>query len=145
MKISSILATKSHEIITIGPEQTLLEVVELLVRHNIGALPVVDGQGKLIGIISERDVIRRVAETEKLNETAVREVMTRTVIVGVPQDDVISVANTMTERRFRHLPIMHGDNLVGIISIGDILKAQRDNYRGEIDTLETQIMAGDDV
>lgn len=144
-KISSILATKSHEIITIGPEQTLQEVVELLVRHNIGALPVLDEQGKLTGIISERDVIRLTAEHGSLSETAVREVMTRNVIVGVPQDDVISVAHTMTERRFRHLPIVDGDKLIGIISIGDILKAQRDTYRGEIDTLETQIMADDDI
>jgi CBS domain-containing protein len=71
--------------------------------------------------------------------------MTRNVIIGVPQDDIISVVNTMTEKRFRHLPIMQDDKLIGIISIGDILKAQRDTYRGEIDTLETQIMAGDDV
>jgi CBS domain-containing protein len=145
MKISSILATKSHEIITIGPEQTLLEVVQLLVRHNIGALPVLDERGKLIGIISERDVIRRAAETEKLHETAVRAVMTRKVITGLPQDDVMSVVHTMTEKRFRHLPILQADKLIGIISIGDILKAQRDTYRGEIDTLETQIMADNDV
>jgi CBS domain-containing protein len=145
MKISSILATKSHEIITIGPEQTLQEVIELLVRHNIGALPVLDEQDKLVGIISERDVIRRAAETEKLHDTAVREIMTRAVVVGMPQDDVISVAHTMTEKRFRHLPIMQGDKLVGIISIGDLIKVQRDTYRGEIDTLETQIMADKDV
>lgn len=145
MKISRILATKSHEVITIGPGQTLKEVVALLVQHNIGALPVLDEMGKLTGIISERDIIRHTAETGALGETAVREIMTRNVIVGLPQDDIISVANTMTEKRFRHLPIMQGDKLIGIISIGDILKAQRDTYRGEIDTLETQIMAGDGV
>ena len=143
MKISSILAKKSHHIFTIGPEQTLREVVELLVQQNIGALPVVDDGGKLTGIISERDIIRHMAETGTLGETAGREIMTRKVIVGVPQDDMIAVANTMTEKRFRHLPVVDGDNLIGIISIGDILKAQRDTYRGEIDTLETQIMAGD--
>jgi len=143
MKISSILATKSHEIITIGPEQSLQDMVELLVRHNIGALPVLDEHGKLIGIISERDVIRHIAKSGSLGNTAVHTIMTRNVVVGVPQDDIISVANTMTERRFRHLPIVEGDRLIGIISIGDILKAQRDTYRGEIDTLETQIMAGE--
>ena len=145
MKISSILATKSHAIYTIGPEQSLQEVVELLVRHNIGALPVLDEHGKLTGIISERDVIRHIAESGSMRETAVWEIMTRNVIIGVPQDDIISVANTMTEKRFRHLPIVEGGRLIGIISIGDILKAQRDTYRGEIDTLETQIMAGEDV
>jgi CBS domain-containing protein len=90
-------------------------------------------------------VSRHTAETGALGETAVWEIMTRNVIIGVPQDDIISVVNTMTEKRFRHLPIMQDDKLIGIISIGDILKAQRDTYRGEIDTLETQIMAGDDV
>lgn len=141
MKISSILATKSHEIITIGPEQTLQEVVQILVQHNIGALPVLDETGKLVGIISERDVIRHIAGAGGIEQTAVQHVMTRKVIVGVPQDDVMSVAHTMTENRFRHFPIVDGDRLIGIISIGDILKSQRDTYRGEIDTLETQIMA----
>lgn len=144
-KISSILAMKSHEIFTIGPEHTLQEVVEMLASHNVGALPVVDEESKLIGIISERDVIRYFAEPGAQGETTVLDVMTRKVIVGVPQDDVISVAHTMTEKRFRHLPIVDGDKLIGIISIGDILKAQRDTYRGEIDTLETQIMAADDL
>jgi CBS domain-containing protein len=143
MKISSILATKSHEIVTIGPEQTLREVVDILVSHNIGALPVLEDTGKLIGIISERDIIHHLSAKAVLGETAVRDIMTRKVIVGVPQDDVISVAHTMTENRFRHLPIVDGDKLIGIISIGDILKAQRDTYRGEIDTLETLIMADD--
>lgn len=138
------MATKSHEIITIGPEQSLKEVVDLLVRHNIGALPVLNEQGKLVGIISERDVIRKTAETDAISNTLVREIMTRNVIVGVPQDDVISVAHTMTEKRFRHLPILDDDRLIGIISIGDIIKAQRDTYRGEIDTLETQIMVADE-
>jgi CBS domain-containing protein len=144
MKISSILATKSHEIITIGPEQTLQEVINKLIQHNIGALPVLDETGKLVGIISERDIVRQMNGSIQVDQTAVREIMTRRVIVGVPQDDVISVAHTMTENRFRHLPIVDGDRLIGIISIGDILKAQRDTYRGEIDTLETQIMADDD-
>ena len=63
------------------------------------------------------------------------------MITGIPQDDIVSVAHTMTEMRFRHLPIVEDGLLVGIISIGDILKAERNKYRGEIDTLETQIMA----
>jgi CBS domain-containing protein len=69
--------------------------------------------------------------------------MTKEVITGVPEDDIMSVVHTMTERRFRHLPIVDADQLIGVISIGDILKAQRDMYRGEIDTLETQILAQD--
>jgi CBS domain-containing protein len=69
--------------------------------------------------------------------------MTKNVITGVPQDDLRVVAGTMTERRFRHLPIMDKGQLIGIISIGDVVKAQRDQYEGEIDTLHTQILAGE--
>ncbi|MCI0580987.1 MAG: CBS domain-containing protein [Chloroflexi bacterium] len=141
MKISRILSTKSREVLTARPEQSLRDVVDLLVKHNIGALVVLDEEERLVGIISERDVIRRLASHADALSLTVDEVMTRRVIVGMPQDDVMSVANTMTEKRFRHLPILDKGRLVGIISIGDIIKAQRDAYRGEIDTLETQIMA----
>jgi CBS domain-containing protein len=68
--------------------------------------------------------------------------MTRAVIFGTPQDDLASVMKTMTEKRFRHLPVMEGDKLVGIVSIGDMVKAQLGQYQGEIETLETQIIGG---
>jgi CBS domain-containing protein len=143
MKINSILTTKGWEIITIRPERAISEAVTLLAKHNIGALVVIDGAGDLKGIISERDIIRLAADEPNIFSLPVSEVMTKRVIVGVPEDDVMSVAHTMTERRFRHLPIVDGDRLVGIISVGDILKAQRDQYLGEIDTLEAQILANE--
>ena len=115
----------------------------MLAAHDIGALVVVDDAGNLKGIISERDIIRTAVDNQSIFTLPISEVMTKRVVVGVPEDDVISVAHTMTEKRFRHLPIVDGDRLVGIISSGDILKAQRDQYMGEIDTLETQILAGD--
>ena len=144
MKINNILTTKGSEIITIRPERAISEAVVLLAERNIGALVVVDADGDLKGIISERDIIRTAAAQKNVFDMPVSEVMTKRVIVGVPEDDVISVAHTMTERRFRHLPIVDGERLVGIISSGDILKAQRDQYLGEIDTLETQILANED-
>jgi CBS domain-containing protein len=67
--------------------------------------------------------------------------MTRQPITGVPQDDLLIVANTMTEKRFRHLPIVDKGQLIGIVSIGDVVKAQRDHYAGEIDTLHEQMLA----
>ncbi len=144
MKISSLLATKSHPIITINPEATLVQVVTLLVQYNIGALPVTSAAGELKGIISERDLIRAIARGADITESLVSDEMTSQVITGVPEDDVMSVANTMTEMRFRHLPILSDDQLIGIVSIGDLVKAQRDEYLGEIDTLETQLLANDD-
>jgi CBS domain-containing protein len=141
MKVSRILSTRGPGVHTIRPEQTLREVIQLLAQYNIGALVVVDADGKLVGIISERDVIRQAAQREDVFSLTVEAVMTRKVITGTPQDDLISIAHTMTERRFRHLPILDRGQLVGLISIGDVLKTQRDEYRGEIDTLETQMLA----
>ncbi len=142
MKISNILMTKSHQLITVRPEQTVAEVVSLFRAHNIGALPVVDADGRLVGILSERDIVRRLPEFEQILATPVQVLMTTQVITAVPNDDLMSVAHTMTERRFRHMPVLEDGRLIGIISIGDVLKAQRDQYRGEIDTLETQLLAG---
>jgi CBS domain-containing protein len=141
MKVSRILSTKSRETITIQPNQLIREAIKLLADHNIGVLVVVDDNGQLAGILSERDIVRRAAEDEALFGKSVSEVMTRQVVTGVPQDDIAQVMHTMTERRFRHMPILKDDKLIGMVSIGDIVKVQRDEYLGEIDTLETQIMA----
>jgi len=132
---------KSGHLVTIRPDQDIATAVGLLADNNIGALLVVDELERLVGILSERDIVRRAAEDRLVFDLPVAEVMTREVIVGVPSDDLMSVAHTMTERRFRHLPIVEDGRLLGLISIGDVLKAQRDMFRGQIDTLETQILA----
>jgi CBS domain-containing protein len=141
MKVNTILSTRRGEVITIEPDKTLRDVVLLLAQHRIGALVVVDVDGNLQGIISERDVIRAAAVHADPFALKVQEVMTRNVVVGVPQDDLWVVAHTMTERRFRHVPIVDEGKLIGIISIGDIMKAQRDAYQGELDTLEMQLLS----
>jgi CBS domain-containing protein len=145
MNLSRILATKPKRIITIAEESTIRTALERLAEHRIGALIVVDEDGSLRGILSERDIVRRAAKNEELFSLSVGEVMTKDVVVGVPQDDIMAVAHIMTERSFRHLPIVdQSNNLIGMVSIGDVLKAQRDAYRGEIDTLELQIMTRKD-
>ena len=144
MNISSILSTKSSRVYTITPDRTLADAVSRLSENNIGALIVLGDDDQVVGIISERDIVHRSAASQDAFAHTVREVMTKEVVIGVPEDDVMSVAHTMTERRFRHIPILDGNRLIGIVSIGDLLKAQRDQYLGEIDTLETQIMAKDD-
>lgn len=143
MKVQSILATKGTNVLTIYPQQSVREAVHLLAEHKIGALVVVNESGQLAGIISERDIIRAAARREDVFSQPIAEVMTTEVITGVPQDDLMSVANMMTEKRFRHLPIMDKGKLVGIVSIGDVVKAERDQYKGEIDTLQTQLTAGE--
>jgi CBS domain-containing protein len=141
MKVRNILATQKGRIISIRPNDPVRRAVALLAEHRIGALVVLDEGQRLVGIVSERDVIWSLTKDEQLLGRPISDIMTRQVIVGMPQDDVIAVAHTMLERRFRHLPIMEDDQLVGIISIGDVLKTQRDAYQGEIETLETRIIA----
>ena len=141
MNIASLLAVKSGQPITIRPERSVKEAVALLARHNIGVLIVVNEANVPVGIISERDIVREAARNEQVFGRTVGEIMTRDVITGVPEDDLASVANVMTEKRIRHVPVVDKGRLVGIVSIGDVVKAQRDKYRGEVETLETQILA----
>ena len=140
MNVARLLATKGMNVVTIRPNQSIREAIDLLARHNIGALVVVEGADKPIGIISERDIVRQLARNEELFANPVSSIMTRHVITGMPQDDLITVAKTMTEKRIRHLPLVDQGKLVGIISIGDVVRAQRDQYQGEIETLHTQIL-----
>jgi len=141
MNIGSLLAIKGSTVITIASDETVRGAIALLAEHNIGALVVVDGSAAPVGIVSERDIVRAAAKTEAMFTTAISSIMTRQVIIGLPQDDLASVGHTMTERRIRHLPVMEGGRLVGMVSLGDIVKAQRDTFEGELETLQTQLMA----
>jgi CBS domain-containing protein len=143
MKVSTILATKGNKLVTIAPQQPVEEAVALFTKHNIGAVIVLNDAGDLVGILSERDVVRQLNHQDDLLSQPVQSMMTAKVITCLPQDDLMSVAHVMTERRFRHLPVVEKGTLLGMISIGDVLKAQRDYYHGQIDTLETQILATD--
>ena len=145
MNIASLLSTKGVKVVTIGPQDTIRHALGRLAEHNIGALVVVDGQGGLVGIVSERDIVRALARSEAILVEPIATIMTRDVVIGTPQDDLVAVGNTMTEHRFRHLPIVEGGRLVGIISLGDVVKAQRDQYQGEVDTLQFQILNEEDV
>jgi CBS domain-containing protein len=145
MTIASLLSKKGVKVVTIGPQDTIRHALGRLAEHNIGALVVVDAQGGLIGIVSERDIVRALARSEAILVEPIASIMTRDVVIGTPQDDLVAVGNTMTEHRFRHLPIVDGGRLVGIISLGDVVKAQRDQYQGEVDTLQYQLLNEEDV
>ncbi len=142
MQISTILATKGRTVITVTPDQTVREAVALLVEKHIGAVVVIDETGCPVGIVSERDIVRVLAQNEQVLNEPVSRVMTRDVIIARPGDDTKAVSKTMTVRRFRHLPVMDHHELVGIISIGDVVKAQLDEYEGEIETLQTRVEKG---
>ena len=140
MTIASLLASTGPKVVTIHPEASIREALARLAEHNIGALVVTDEQNRPVGILSERDIVRGLAREEQVLGRSVSAIMTRDVIIGSPQDDLRTVSHTMTEKRIRHLPVMEGGQLVGIVSIGDVVKAQRDEYLGELDTLQLQLL-----
>jgi CBS domain-containing protein len=140
MNIASVLATKGGVVYTIRPDESTRQALAHLALHNVGALVVVDEAQRPVGIVSERDIVREAARREDFFVRAVSEIMTRDLIVGQPRDDLASVAHTMTEKRIRHLPVVDEGRLVGIVSIGDIVKTQRDQYAGEVDTLQSYIL-----
>ena len=142
MNIANVLAVKGPRVVTIQPEQTIHQALALLAQHNIGALVVIGDGGEPVGILSERDIVREAAHNQKVFDLVVSSIMTRDLIIGTPQDDLVSVAFTMTDRHIRHLPITDRGRLVGIVSIGDIVKAHRNELQGEVDTLQTQLLEG---
>lgn len=138
--MESVLAAKGPNVVTISPDATIREAVAALVANNIGALVVIGDNHLPQGIISERDIIRETNRNSTILNTQVRSVMTTDVVYGSPADDVEAVLQTMTTNHFRHIPVVENGALVGIISIGDLVKAQLQDYLGSIDTLQTQLM-----
>lgn len=143
MKVKAILGKKPREVITISSEKSLLDASQLLTRHNIGAVIVVNNNDEPIGILSERDIIRHIADrSANALDTSVEATMTKDIIIGFPDDELSEVSSTMTNKRIRHLPIIEDDELIGMISIGDIVKAQLDHAEHEAHTLRQYITGG---
>lgn len=119
--ISSILKEKNQAVWTIRPDATVFEAIQLMAEKNIGALLVTEG-ARLIGVISERDYTRKVAiKGRSSKETTVREICSSSPIVISPNDSVDDAMREMSTNRVRHLPVMEGETIVGIVSIGDLV------------------------
>jgi CBS domain-containing protein len=117
-----LLARKDSAVWSISPNATVFDAIQLMADKNVGALPVVDN-ARLVGIISERDYARKVILKGRFSkETPVREIMTQELLTATPSDSVTKCIRVMTEERVRHLPVLEGTNLIGIVSIGDVLK-----------------------
>jgi len=139
MTIASILATKGNKVVTIRPEQSIRDALRVLAEHNIGALVAVDPGLRPVGILSERDVVRAAVRDESVFGLTVSQLMTRDVIVGVPGDDLAAVGHTMIQRHIRHLPVVEGGKLIGMVSIGDVVKARVEEAEGEAAQLREYI------
>jgi CBS domain-containing protein len=144
MLASDILKNRKYKVQTILPTRTVQEAINQLVVHGIGSLLVEEeGSGTIIGIITERDILKECARSsQRLEETSVGEVMTRKLVVGRNGDKVNHLLELMTRHRVRHLPIMDGDTLLGLVSIGDLVKAQIDQIATENLQLKEYIQGG---
>lgn len=143
MTIAHILQDKPQRMITVGPEQTLQQAAEVLGRERIGALLVLKPNGDIAGILSERDIVRAVgADGAAVLERPVAETMTKDVTCCAPDDSIDSAMALMTERRFRHLPVRQGGRVVGMISIGDVVKKKVEDAEAESQSLREYIARG---
>jgi CBS domain-containing protein len=148
MTLQSILHAKGAQVYSIDPQATLDDVVQKLVRHNIGSLMVCEKEDcrRIVGIITERDILRATAAHRgPLDQIKVAEVMTPHPITGSPHDTVEDTMGLMTNRRIRHLPLLENGVLVGIVSIGDLVKAQHDRLSMENHYLMSYIHGDADV
>jgi CBS domain-containing protein len=125
MHIKDISRIKGREVITVKPHATMAEALRHLVNNKIGAMPVCDFKGVLLGIISERDIIRWIHRgNTDIAKTQVKDVMTYKVFTADPEDDLDSVLKVMTEKGIRHVPVMAGTRCVGILSLRDVIEQQ---------------------
>ena len=143
MRISDVLSGKSGDqaapVVTISPDASVRDLLALLARHNIGAVVVSSDGAAVEGIVSERDVVRRLNDSDGVLEGPVSAIMTRDVFTcpaDAPVDDLRAV---MTERRIRHVPVVTDGRLSGIISIGDVVKSSMDQLQFERDQLDSYV------
>jgi CBS domain-containing protein len=140
MTVAAILKHKGRKVVHVDPTNAIMDVAALLVAHNIGAALVLDKAGSLLGIISERDIMHEIAASgaRALDMTA-GELMTQNITIASPATRVDQAMTMMTAGRFRHLPVVDGGVIVGIVSIGDVVKRVIDEKSSEVDSLRAYV------
>jgi CBS domain-containing protein len=140
MRISDVLQSKgSTEVATIRPDATVRELLAELATHNVGALVVSEDGTSAIGIVSERDVVRRLNDDDGILDGPVSAIMTAAIRVGEPDDSLDDLMALMTEHRVRHVPVVSDGRLVGIVSIGDAVKLRLGQLEFERDQLNKYV------
>jgi CBS domain-containing protein len=138
--VAAILKHKGYQVTTVSPTLSIDRVASVLAEHRIGAVLVVDSAGQLLGIVSERDIVRGLATNgARTLEMTAGQLMTRALQVAHPDTTVAEAMARMTVGRFRHLPVMERDVLAGLISIGDVVKARIMEQEGEVDSLKAYV------
>jgi CBS domain-containing protein len=141
MKIAEILRAKGRAVATIHPEQTVASAVRDMKERAVGALVVTRDGNHLVGIVSERDIVRALADDTGVLGRRVAEIMTTKVVTCSPEESVTHAMALMTHRRHRHLPVMEGEELAGIVSLGDLVKARLDELELESRILRDVFLA----
>jgi len=138
-RIRDILRRKGEEVYSVGPLATVIDAVNAMNDHHVGSVLVCEG-GYPVGVFSERDVLVRVVAAHRdPRQTLVRDVMTTRLYTASPDDTLLEVMRLMTDRRCRHVPVMEGEQLIGLVSIGDLTKATHHNLRQEVRELSSYI------
>lgn len=140
MRITDILRRKGDGVVTIAPDESVQALLDALSRHRVGALVVSSGDGALDGIVSERDVVRRLqTDGAAVLESRVSEIMTAAVHTATPDQTLDDLMVLMTDRRVRHIPVVVDGRLHGIVSIGDVVKHRIEELQAERDQLTAYI------
>jgi CBS domain-containing protein len=143
MFVSDILAQKGGLVFIVTPGTSVAQLSQQLSARRIGSMLVLDVEGSVAGIVSERDLVRALASHgAKAMELEARQVMTRDVVTCDPDDSIDQVMQTMTSGRFRHLPVVRRGELLGLVSIGDVVKARLEEAKHETEALKAYIVAG---
>jgi CBS domain-containing protein len=138
--VAAILKHKGYQVTTTDPTVTIARLVEVLAQHRIGAVLVIDRAEQLLGIVSERDIVRCLAANgARTLEMTAGQLMTRALQFAHPETTVAEAMAMMTVGRFRHMPVMERDTLVGLISIGDVVKARIMEQEDEVDSLKAYV------
>jgi CBS domain-containing protein len=138
-RIRDILRRKGEDVYSVGPLATVIDAVNTMNDHQVGSVLVCEG-GDPVGVFSERDVLVRVVAAHRdPRQTLVRDVMTTRLYTAAPDDTLLEVMRLMTDRRCRHVPVMEGESLIGLVSIGDLTKATQYNLRQEVRELSSYI------
>jgi CBS domain-containing protein len=138
-RIRDILRRKGEDVYSVGPLATVIDAVNAMNDHRVGSVLVCEG-GYPVGVFSERDVLVRVVAAHRdPRQTLVRDVMTTRLYTASPDDTLLEVMRLMTDRRCRHVPVMEGELLIGLVSIGDLTKATHYNLRQEVRELSSYI------
>ena len=141
--VRQMLDRKGHEVYTVAPDVSVFQALEKMAEHNVGALPVVDSSGSIVGIFSERDYARKVILKGKASkDIPVSEIMSTEVLYVTPETTDWQCMALMTDKRVRHLPVLEDGRLLGFISIGDVVRSIMDEQKFHIEQLEQYIQRG---